>query len=362
MGEQDFGQLQQRSNELVERGDIDGLTVYVNELVAGQQWEELDALRTKCRLALARGKQLWGVAAHIEYRLCLEAPGTWAAKMLETGTGRFALGPLPEVAASTHTWSQLAPYLHPTPEAAMAVHERVVRGDDLTEDPAAAALPDVLDTPLRLEDWEPSYALADYHTDRMDSPPPRLPALRPVPARRASRAGRAGTATGSTARSRSGNGSASARGEPDEVSAALEDLVTTWTAESNGRAEAVAVKGKALDAVSALGARVSEAVELAPGEAIAAMAWAAASGGAHGRRPGTAPGRFGAWWVLATIGDLTARWPLRPYELTTVLEEVRWYAWGSGDPVTGWALRLALEATAGSRKGRAWAISATDAA
>jgi hypothetical protein len=223
-------------------------------------------------------------------------------------------------------------------------------------------LPDVLDLPLRLEDWEPSYALAEYHTDRMDSPPPRLPPLRPVPvARRATRAG-AAAAAGRTARPRSANGSAPARGEPDEVSAALEDLVTPWTAESNGRAEALAVKGKALDAVSALGARVSEVVELAPGEAIAAMAWAAASGGAHGRRPGAAPGRFGAWWVLATIGGLTARWPLRPNELTTVLEEVRWYAWGSGEPVTGWALRLALEATAGSRKGRAWAISATDAA
>ncbi|HXW81218.1 MAG TPA: hypothetical protein VEJ84_17080 [Acidimicrobiales bacterium] len=360
MGEQASSQLRHRSSELVERGDIDGLTVHVNDLVAGEEWAELDALRTSCRLALARGKQLWGVAAHIEYRLCLEAPGPWAAKMLEAGTGRFALGPLPEVAASTHTWSELSPYLHPTPEAAMAAHERVLRGDDLADDSVAASLPEVLDIPLRLEGWEPSYALAEYHTDRMDAPSPRMPPLRPASGRPAARSrgggGRGVVGTGA------GNGSAATRGVPDEVSASLEDLVTAWTAESNGRAEAVSVRGKALDAVSALGARLTEVVELAPGEAVAAMAWAAASGGAHGRRPGAAPGRFAAWWVLATIGGLTANWPLRPDELTAVLGEVRWYAWGSGEPVTGWALRLACEATSGSRKGRAWAISATDAA
>ncbi len=359
MAQQRSSEFRQQSSELVERGDIDLLTVYVNELVAGKQWAELDALRTSCRLALERGKQLWAVAAHIEYRLCLQGPGAWAAKMLETGTGRFALGPLPEVAASTHAWSDLSPHLHPTPEAAMAAHERVVRGDDLTEDPLASSLPEVLDVPLRLEPWEPSYALAEFHTDRMDALPPRMPALQPRPSLSA-RPSRASVGQGT--RSCAQNGPRPARGEADDVSRAFEDLVATWTAESNGRAEAVSVKGTALDAVAALGARVTEAVELAPREAIAVMAWAAANGGAHGRRPGAAPGRFAAWWVLAALGGLTDRWPLRPDELASVLADVRWYAWGSGEPVTGWALRLAVEATAGSKKARAWAISATDAA
>ncbi len=358
MAQQGSGELQQRSSELIERGDIDGLTIFVNELVVTDQWAELDNLRTRCRLALARGKQLWAVAAHIEYRLCLEAPGTWAAKMLETGTGRFAFGPLPEVAASTHTWSQLSAHLHATPEAAMAAHERVVRGEDLTDDPVAPTLPEVLDIPLRLEPWEPSYAVAAYHADRMDASPPRMPPLQRATDHSATRS-RATSQAGTG--SRRGTGPASGGGEPDEVSGALEDLVGTWTAESNGRAEAVSVKGKAMDAVSALGARVTEIVDLAPNEAVAIMAWAAANGGAHGRRPGAAPGRFAAWWVLATLGELTARWPLRPNELTDVVHEVRWYGWGSGDPVTGWALRLALEATGGPRRGRAWALSATDA-
>ncbi len=346
-----------RSSELVELGDIDALTLYVNELVVAKQWDELISLRQKCRFALERGKQLWAVAAHIEYRLCLEAPGYWAATMLEGGTGRFAFGPLPEVAASAHTWPELSPHLQATPQAAMAAHERVVRGDDLTGDQVAVTLPPVLDLPLRLEDWEPAYALVEYHADRVEAPPPRLPSLQRSTASRPV----AGRAPGQPAPKRpSANGHTSPRATKDEVSVALEDLVETWTAESNGRAEAVSVMGNAADAVSALGARLTDVAQLSPSEAVAAMAWAAADGGAHGRRRGAAPGRFAAWWVLAALGDLTNEWPLPSGALGGVLEGLRWYAWGSGEPVTGWALRLAVEATGGRQKGRSWAISATD--
>jgi hypothetical protein len=317
-----------RSSELIERGDIDALTFYVDELAGHREWDQLASLRDRCRSALERGKQLWAVAAYIEYRLCLEAPGEWAATMLENGSGRFAFGPLPEVAASGHTWSELSPHLHATPQAAMAAHERVVRGDDLTADEAVAKLPAVLDLPLRLQAWEPQYALPDYHADSVEAPPPGLPPLKGV------------------------------AGSP---ALALEDLVSTWTAESNGRAEAVSVEGQAADAVSALGARLTHVVELAPADALAIMAWAAGDGGAYGRRRGTAPGRFAAWWVLAALGDLTEEWPPPSDALAAVLEGGRWYMWGSGEPVTGWALRLAVEATDGRRRGRAWAVSATDA-
>ena len=206
--------MRSRSSGLVERGDIDALTRYVNDLVVAEQWEELASLRESCRAALERGKQLWGVAAYIEYRLCLEAPGYWAALMLETGTGRFASGPLPEVAACRHSWSELAPHLHPTPQAGMAAHERVLRGEDLRTDPVAAALPEVLDLPLRLEPWEPRYVLADYHTDSIEAPPPRLPPLRPRDA-----AGTRPTGPDQV----SSVAQAHRRPETDEVSAALED-------------------------------------------------------------------------------------------------------------------------------------------
>ena len=178
--EQSLRALSPASSELVERGDLDELTRHVNRLVASADWDELAELRVHCRLAVERGKQLWAVAANIEYRLALEAPGRSAAMMLETAPGRFALGPLPEVAASTHTWEELSPHLHPTPQAAMAAHERVMRGDDLTDDLVAIELPEVLDLPWSLQPWEPSYALAEYEPDRMGAPSPKLPALTPL--------------------------------------------------------------------------------------------------------------------------------------------------------------------------------------
>jgi hypothetical protein len=86
------------------------------------------------------------------------------------------------------------------------------------------------------------------------------------------------------------------------------------------------------------------------------MAWAAASGGAHARRPGGAAGRFGAWWTAAALGGLD--WPPDPDELGDVISELRWYWWDAHEPVTGWQVRLAVWDPA---EGLAWALSATDA-
>jgi hypothetical protein len=338
--------LSAASSELVERGDLDELTRHVNRLVAVADWDELAELRLRCQLALERGKQLWAVSSHIEYRLALEAPGRWGASMLEAGTGRFALGPLPEVAASTHSWAELSAHLHPTPQAAMAAHERVMRGEDLTDDPVAGSLPEVLDLPLVLQPWEPSYALADYHPDRLDAPSPALPPLARL-ARSTEGSRRRSTAT---------------RGEIDGTATSLVELVSTWTEESNGRAEAIGATGDVMAAIGALGAQATELVELAPGTALAMMAWAGGSGGAHGRRRGAAPGRFAAWLVLAALGDLSAKWPLDPDELGDVLQQSHWYAWGAGEPETGWVLRLAVERAGGPGEDRAWAVAATDLA
>ena len=86
----------------VERGDVDELIRLVDSLCATREWDRLVELRDRCEQAIARGRQLWPVAAHAEYRLALEAPGRFAAIVLVEGAGRFAPGPLPEVAASTH--------------------------------------------------------------------------------------------------------------------------------------------------------------------------------------------------------------------------------------------------------------------
>lgn len=312
--------------------DIDSLTREVERLCAARDWDALLSLRDVCRAAMERGKQLWPVAAHAEYRLALEAPGPWAAQMLVPGTGRFALGPLPEVAASTHSWDDLAPHAPAGPVAAMAAYERVVRGDDL----AGIDVEPVFDLPLALQPWEPRYPVADYRADKADFPTPPSPSsFRP----RGEGAGRLISAP--------------------EAERALTELAEAWLTESNGRAEAAAVDGDAAAAVAALGPPTVRLAPIAPAEALAHMAWTAASGGAHGRRRGMAKGRFAAWWTVAALTDSLDDWPLDPDEMGELAHELRWFLWDAGEPVTGWTLRLAVE---DPETGRAFAVSAVDAA
>jgi len=330
---------QDETGRLIELGDLDELTRHVDRLCQSADWPGLVDLRDRCRAALARGKQLWPIATNAEYRLALQAPGQWAAGVLEVRAGRFAPGPLAEVASSSHRWAELSPYVPQTPVASLAAHERVVRGEDLRADPVVAGLPPVLELPLALQPWEPGYALAEYHPDHVDLPRPPIRArAQPVAATRTAQP--------------------SPRNDPD-ATAALTDLAGAWTTESNGRAEAVAVKGRAPEAVRALGAPAPRLVELSAADAMAVMAWTAASGGAHGRRRGAAAGRFAVWWALAALGGLVEEWPIEPGELGDIAADLRWYEWDAGEPETGWVLRLAVEDPAESL---AWAVAAVDSA
>lgn len=327
------------TGRLIERGDLDELTRHVDRLARAADWDGLLEVRDRCLLAVGRGKQLWPVATNAEFRLALEAPGNWAAKVLETRAGHFAPGPLAEVAGSTHRWEELAPHVPDTPVAALAAHERVVRGEDLRRDSVASRLPPVLELPFALEAWEPQYALAEYHPDRVEFPQPVLPAV-----------------TAGEARARAGQ---PARRADPPATAALTDLAGAWTTESNGRAEASAVSGRAAEAVRALGAPGARMVEVAPPAALAWMAWAAASGGAHGRRRGAAAGRVAGWWALTALAGLADEWPVDPEELGDVATDLRYYRWDAGEPETGWVLRLAIEDPA---EGLAWAVGAVDSA
>jgi hypothetical protein len=318
----------------VERGDLDELVRLVDALCSSREWDRLIELRDRCVHAIERGRQLWPVAAHAEYRLALEAPGRWAARVLVEGAGRFAPGPLPEVAASTHEWADLAPHAPRGPSAVLAAHERVVRGEDLTDESLPG--PSVLDIPRRLADWEPAYHLAHYRSDGADFPGPSPPTLEPV----------------DVPPNVSG-------GTRDQATAALVDAVRAWTEGSEGRAEAITVEGDALVAIAALGRDRVRVAELDPGAAVRTLAWAGASGGGHARRPGAAAGRFAAWWAGSALAGLLERWPADPTELGDALARLRWYAWDSGGAATGWELHLAVE---DPRSTRAWAIAAVDLA
>ena len=321
---------------LIHRADLDGLVRLVDDITAAGDWARLRRLRDAARHALGTGRQLWPAATLAEYRLALLAPPEWAAGVLDESSGRFSIGPLTEVVAQHHTWAELAPLLERGPRAAVVAHERVLRGESI-EASTVAELPNTLDLPYQLEPWEPRYVLADYRADGAEFAAPDLPTglvelVLPTDVK-------------------------GALLDDDLVELAVRQLVEPWTTSSDGRAEVVAVEGDAATAVRALGITTARAVELAPVDALAWLAWAGASGGAYGRRRGAAAGRFGALWLVAAFGDALDDWP--PDDLGDVVASMRWWWWDAHEPVTGWQLQLTVE---DPTEGVAWAISARDAA
>ena len=319
--------------DAIEGNDPAKLLRIVDGMCTARDWDDLVDLAARCRQAVDRGKQLWGVAYHVDYRLALEAPGSFAAAVAATGGGGFTLGPLTEVAAFSHTWEQLDEHLPEGTARTLIAHERVVHGEDLSD--AAGIDARLMDLPLNLADWEPRYATAAYRSDRANHPTPPSPDLRGV------------TLPTPTAILQ----------HPDETDALLA-LTETWVTESNGRSEAVTVDGTAEEAVAALGPRNIRIGEIDLGGALAWMAWAAASGGAHGKRPGAAAGRFAARWTLAALTDLLEPFPPDEQELGEAGASLKWYIWDDLAPSTGWVLRLAAE---DPEHGLAWAMTATDA-
>jgi hypothetical protein len=273
--------------ELVELGDPAALLRAVDGLCASRDWAGLVDLRQGLEEAVERGRPLWPVTTYVEYRLALDAPAPEAAGVLRPGAGRFALGPLTEVAATTHSFAELAPHLAVPSVAGAVAQERVLRGEDLRGVPGAHA--EVLELPLVLEPWEPAYALATYRPDEREVPDPGAEAV-PL---------------------------AEGRAEPGpvlrrpEVTRALTDLVEVWTSESGGEARAVVVEGGPGEAVAALGHPGHRLGRVAPASAMARMAW---------RRPAAGPTASAAAppWGASTPGGPRPPWgawtgpPTRP--------------------------------------------------
>jgi hypothetical protein len=323
-----------RIADAVEAGDLDELLRIIDALCATRDWDGLVEVRDRSRRALERGRQLWPAASHAEYRLALDAPAPYAASVLVEGAGRFAIGPLPEVAASTHTWAELAPHVEPGPVAALAAHERVVRAEPV--DPATVTNAEVLAVPLHLARFEPEYAVATYRDAGAEFPAPDAPRGRPLELPAAAHTIDAG-----------------------EVELLLRDVVRGWTAGSEGRARVVAVEGDAAHAITALGVTEARAAWLDPAEALALLAWAGASGGRHGRRRGAAAGRDVAWATVAALAGFEADDAFDEDALGHALGELQWLAWSAPDATTGWTLRLAV---ADPADGLAWAVDAYDPA
>jgi hypothetical protein len=273
---------------------------------------------------------LWGVAQFTEYRLALDAPASFAGRVVKEGAGRFALGPLWEVAASTHTWSDLEGEVADERLRTLVAHERVLRGETI---PGVDVDAHVLEVPIALQAWEPDYTLAAYRSDRADFPERDVPDLAwcdlPDPM---------------------------AREQEDDAHEALLALTEPWTTHSNGRAEAIVVAGTAEEAIRTLGPHRVRAAEIELGDALALMAWTGASGGAYGRRRGSPVGRMLAWWALA--GLLGLEDIDDPDLLGEEAAALRWLLWDPGDQIGGWGFYLAVE---DADDGLAWAVSASDA-
>ncbi len=313
-----------RTINAIEASDTDELIRIVDGHCKARDWDALVALRGRCKEAVTRGKQLWGVDEHVRYRLALEAPGKWAGAVVSEGRTRFTPGPLPEVAASSKSWAEMSSYLEPGPERMTFAAERIVRGD----------IPDEPGSLPGLQEWEPEYPLATYKADKVETPRPKLPpgVITKLP-------------------------EDVILVDDPESEAALTDLIEPWIDQSNGRCQTVSVEGGALHAIAALGLSSAGIAPLDTGTALAHMAWAAASGGAHGQRRGTAAGRYLAWWVVASISDLD--WPAEPEDIARAASRIRWYWFDDASPAGGWELRLALE---DPEMNLGWAISANDIA
>jgi hypothetical protein len=200
---------------LIEANDLDGLIRRIEVLCQDADWDGLRRLRDRCRAASGSGRQLWPAANHAEHRLALEADGAHAGPIVSAAGAQFAIGPLTEVAASSHTWEELSPHLERGPARSLVAYERVLRGEDLRSDRSIDT--SVFDLPLALTPWEPPYPVATYEAWRGIFPPPRpLPPLRPMAL------------------------PVDARPFADPASTdALAELTRPWTTESNGRADAV---------------------------------------------------------------------------------------------------------------------------
>lgn len=314
--------------EAVETSNTDTLLRFIDGWCASRTWDRLIELRPHLAAAGERGKQLWAVDEHIRYRLALEGPHHLAGAMVAEGPARFTLGPLTEVVAQRRTWAEIVPYLGSGPHRGIVAHERSIRGDHI---PETEVIDPVFDIPVAVQSWEPDYPVAEYKSDRAEFPTPPVPDfewfdLRPGPA---------------------------PLDDPDTWEA-LYGLVSVWVEQSSGRADGRAVEGTALDAIAAFGLSRAGLARVAPADALAWMGWAAASGGAHGRRPGAASGRYRVWLAGAALTGLD--WPVEPDRLGTALSDLEWYLWSDGAD-SGWNLHLAVTDPLDSL---AWSLTATD--
>ncbi len=319
--------------DLINRADLDGLVRLIDDYCETRSWHELLGLRDACKAAVANGRQVWPTSTLAEYRLALLAPAEIAVQVVDEEAGRFTMGPLTEVIAQNHQWSELSEVLEPSPTSTYIAFECSIRGQQVDSELFPA-----LESPRVLLPVESNYALAEYHDNEAKFPTPAIPEM--------------GSAIAAPA--------SSANVVLDsEALTAIHQLVDAWTTQSNGELRISCVEGSVLDALATLEVHEARLSLLTSGEALAWLAWAGASGGAHGRRRGNALGRDAAWWTIAALTGQTSNWPLSDEESITAVNSLQWFWWDVNEPTTGWNVQLCVHH---ADRNRSWAFMLTDLA
>ena len=302
-------------DSLVQRADLDGLVRHVDATCASRDWPHLLRVRDRARAAVDTGRQLWPIATLANHRLALWAPAQLAVHALDDTARTFMPGPVSEILAVHHGWSETEPHLPHGHDRSLFAHERSLRGDRVP-----SSEPSLIDIPVALQEWEPAYLPAVYTDDGPDAPPPDLPPLH------------------DTIDPTDGE----AIDDPETVTA-FRMLVEPWTSQSNGTASCTVAEGGLREALHAAGVGACDVARTDHRTGLALLAWAGGSGGAHGRRRGLATGRSNAWWFLAVLTGLHEQWPCDGNELGEVVGSLEWWLWRPhGQPETGWNARLVL--------------------
>jgi hypothetical protein len=336
-------------DDLVHRADLDELIRLIDARCESRDWEGLERVRRRSRAAVSTGRQLWPAATLAEYRLALLGPAALASQVVSEAVGKVAIGasaigtgiggPLTEVLAQTHTWAEIAPHLTDPIARAYVVHERAIRGEEIPAADRRDVGQMVIEIPAQLAPWEPEYRLAIYSDHGAEFPtPPSVAAVEELEIP-----------------------SGVLQEHDDQVVAVREAFTAVaepWLSQSNGHAEMVCARGGLAEALGALGVPRARIAPLPTNLALQWLMWAAASGGAHGRRPGAAAGRDALWWLLGTLGELTDQWPPSTEEMQELLADLEWWWWDAAEPVTGWNLRLLCQ---DASHGVTWAFAAHDA-
>lgn len=306
-------------DSLIHRVDLDELVRYVDNTCGDRDFEHLIEIRNRARAAVDTGRQLWPIATLANYRLALYAPAYLAVRSFDDTARTFMPGPLSEIISTRHHWDELADHLPDGPDRSLVAYERALRGDTITTDETQA-----LDIPVTPLSWEPQYPIATYDDDGVHCDPPPLPRV-------------------ASTRQVRDDFDEDCVIDDDDTATAVHELFSPWTTESNGKVSVTVVDGTIQDALTAHGIADADTVPLTTSTAFALLAWAGASGGAHGTRRGMATGRFGAWWLCATVADIADNWPLTDPESEQIINALQWerFVHPSAD-TNGWVVHLAV--------------------